>query len=151
MNQVYIEDEDEDNAPKPIFTSYKVYKIRNKKTGLYSNGRSYVSWSKDGKEWKTLAPVSNHLASYTKNGKYGNAYWNDKGGTPIEDVEIVQFTRSVSTIESKVDRGDEYLKAVLDKRAKRVAAQAKATAQYKLALAEQEFKMAQEKLNKLKG
>ena len=48
----------------------KLFKIRHKKTGLFSTGGSYVhldgvrGWNAKGKVWVGLGPVKNHLAQY---------------------------------------------------------------------------------------
>jgi hypothetical protein len=39
----------------------EVYKIRSKKTGLYSLGGATPQWSKHGKTWMGLGPLKNHL------------------------------------------------------------------------------------------
>lgn len=39
----------------------KVYKIRNKKTGLYSTGGMTPAFTKSGKTWSELAHLKNHL------------------------------------------------------------------------------------------
>jgi hypothetical protein len=41
------------------------YKIRDRKTGLYSTGGKPPSWSKNGKTWTTVGGLMNHL-SYLK-------------------------------------------------------------------------------------
>lgn len=39
----------------------KVYKIRNKKTGLYSTGGTSPKFTKSGKTWSQLSHLKNHL------------------------------------------------------------------------------------------
>lgn len=39
----------------------KYYKIRNKRTGLYSTGGKFPDWTKKGKSWATLGHVAAHL------------------------------------------------------------------------------------------
>lgn len=42
-----------------------VYKIRSKKTGLYSQGGAGpIGWSKVGKAWSSLAALKSHLTLY---------------------------------------------------------------------------------------
>lgn len=41
-----------------------IYRIKNTKTGMYSNGGSYPRWSKKGKIWKTLGYVRSHLRAF---------------------------------------------------------------------------------------
>lgn len=48
------------------------YKIRSKKTGLFSKGGGYAKfttsshWSANGKIWQGIGPLKNHLALYKK-------------------------------------------------------------------------------------
>lgn len=55
-----------------------VFKIRSKKTGLFSKGGSSPSewtWSKTGKVWKTIGQLRCHLAqhgSYASHGSFGS-------------------------------------------------------------------------------
>lgn len=51
----------------------KLYKIRNKETGLYSNGGSYTHWTKNGKVWKQLNHLSSHLNYHLNDNYYANA------------------------------------------------------------------------------
>lgn len=63
-----------------------VFKIRDKKTGLFSNPNSSTRWSKKGKIWTSRAALSLHL---------GCAEWQYKHG----DYEIVEIvTREVQSI-----------------------------------------------------
>jgi hypothetical protein len=39
------------------------YKIRDKNTGLYSNGGIYSSWGKHGKLWTSLGTLRSHLTT----------------------------------------------------------------------------------------
>ena len=43
----------------------KVYKIRNKETGLFKKGGGYylpeMGWSKSGKTWSSLGALKNHI------------------------------------------------------------------------------------------
>lgn len=39
----------------------KIYKIRDKQTGLFSTGGLYPKWSKIGKVWKTQGNLKSHL------------------------------------------------------------------------------------------
>lgn len=55
----------------PQLNSKTVYKIRNKNTGLYSKGGSYVNeskygWSQTGKTWSSRSALMGHLAQYVK-------------------------------------------------------------------------------------
>jgi len=54
------------------------YKIRNKRTGLFSRGGTTVSstnpfnWNKDGKVWKTKSSLGAHLSQYINYSRYNN-------------------------------------------------------------------------------
>jgi hypothetical protein len=88
------------------------FKIRNKKTGLYSKGGTdmlvsedprYPSrhWNKVGKTWTTRRALGGHLAQYV-DVPYDDA---KPSNVPIpEDWEIVEF----ETIEMKVVNAREY-------------------------------------------
>lgn len=44
----------------------KIYKIRNKKTGLFSTGGINPNWNKNGKNWKTLAHAKSSIRVATE-------------------------------------------------------------------------------------
>jgi hypothetical protein len=53
-----------------------IYKIRDKKTGLYSGGGSWVHWTKNGKSWGNIGHVKAHLKQvdyYRRGTVYANA------------------------------------------------------------------------------
>lgn len=63
----------------------KIYKIRDKDTGLYSGGGSFVRWSKNGKIWRNIGHLKNHLNIFVdynglKEGRY-----------PYRNAEIVEI------------------------------------------------------------
>jgi len=52
----------------------KVYKIRDKDTGLYALGGIYGGWNKTGKSWSTIGNLKGHLAMFEGSyNKYSNA------------------------------------------------------------------------------
>jgi len=64
----------------------KVYKIRNKETGMYKHGgHSYYSeWSKKGKTWSSLGNLKNHMRiEYTATRSLGNDPKYDSNGQPL--------------------------------------------------------------------
>jgi len=69
--------------------SKKIYKLRHKKTGLYSpggvNSKFKVRWSKNGKSWMEIGHVKNHL----------NLVMNSlillRGDVDWNDVELVEY------------------------------------------------------------
>jgi hypothetical protein len=65
------------------------YKIRHKKTGLYSKGGAYVNaegnnifWTKTGKTWDTIGKLRSHITSHL------NKYY---GATDMSDWEVIEF------------------------------------------------------------
>lgn len=62
----------------------KVYKIRDLKTGLFSSGGSYPTWSKNGKIWTTLGKCKSHLSMFKSD-------WGAKLGFPSPFWEVVEF------------------------------------------------------------
>ena len=82
----------------------KVYMIRRKKDGLFSNGGSYPSFTKRGKQWSRVGDIKSHLTQV-----YGNSYsfglevWNTEmqrhelklekffsNNNPYLDCEIIE-------------------------------------------------------------
>lgn len=66
------------------------FKIRHKKTGLYSKGGTYVNgagnnsfWNKSGKTWDTLGKLRAHITSHM-----GKSY---RDGTDMSDWEVIEF------------------------------------------------------------
>lgn len=99
---------------------HKIYKIRDKKTGLFSRGGSYGHgvWSKTGKSWGNIGHIKNHLNQYIDRGAKARDY-------PYEDAEIIEieldydkcYKEEVETlfnkqIENKKEAEDEYKKRV---------------------------------------
>jgi hypothetical protein len=65
------------------------YKIRHKKTGLYSKGGAYVNaegtnsfWTKTGKTWDSIGKLRSHITSHM------NKYY---GSTDMSDWEVIEF------------------------------------------------------------
>lgn len=65
-------------------TELKVYKVRDKDTGLYSSGGSKPKWSKKGKTWGNKGAVTNHLNMFC------NSWSEDVKDLP-EEWEIVEM------------------------------------------------------------
>ena len=59
----------------------KVYKLRNKKTGLFSLGGLYPKYNKSGKIWKRMSDLKLHLSMFDSN--------RDK--EYLDLVEIVEY------------------------------------------------------------
>lgn len=65
----------------------RMYKIRNKLTGLYSTGGTYPGWSKGGKLWKRKGDLASHFTIL------GNL-------KAYKDAEIVEVV--LSTVETNI-------------------------------------------------
>ncbi|MNH66463.1 hypothetical protein D3C73_184940 [compost metagenome] len=67
-------------------TIHKVFKIRNKETGLFSKGgtNTYNLWSKEGKSWSNIGHLKNHLNQFLNRWCKENPYENAE----IVEVEI---------------------------------------------------------------
>lgn len=67
----------------------KVFKVRSKKTGLFSTGsrNGYMRFSKNGKAWSNIGHVKSMLRQFDK----GNTYLHYMGGHTFDDLEIVTY------------------------------------------------------------
>lgn len=72
------------------------YKIRHKKSGLYSKGGGYVNsegtntfWNKTGKTWDTLGKLRAHITSHM------NKYY---GPTDMTDWEVIEYTATPTAV-----------------------------------------------------
>ena len=69
----------------------KIYKIRNKETGLFSKGGSNTLniWSKTGKSWSNIGHLKNHLNLHCK------YCWSEdpkkRSDYPYENAEIIEL------------------------------------------------------------
>ena len=93
--------------------SWTIYKIRRRIDGLFSTGGSTPSWSKKGKTWAGLGPLSNHLnlvVSYQENRhRHANRLVGHRGHEsiglkppephPYEDAEIVRYVTAEDSVE----------------------------------------------------
>lgn len=78
----------------------KIYKIRNKQTGLFSTGSCEPKWKKTGKIWKTIGALKNHLNLFdvefgfsepsSAGIYYGYNYYNSIYNN-LEDWEIIEY------------------------------------------------------------
>lgn len=75
-----------------------VYKIRDKKTGLFSTGGTIPRWKKVGKTWSGLGPITNHLVMWCDRYDYKN------GKRTVIDIpsewEIVKYELTEDEAES---------------------------------------------------
>lgn len=63
----------------------KLYKIRNKETGLYSTGGSIPRWTKVGKSWNNLAHLNSHLTAY-----YSRPYHAEYNNSEVVEFEVTE-------------------------------------------------------------
>jgi hypothetical protein len=142
-NQVHI-------TTNPSCETFKVYKVRRKSDGLYSNGGSWPYFNIKGKEWRTLSAVSSHIAQVTRNGKYNPSAWEQGNNEDdLSNIEIVTYECELKKTEVSVEGAVEYHEGIVRRRHKREARQATRKATRKVEQAKCEFDAACEKLNEL--
>lgn len=77
-----------------------VYKVRNKKTGLFSTGGTSPKWKPIGKIWTSLSAVKIHLSQFKTWSWEKQKYVKD--GLVSEDWEILEFDLSlVRTVDAR--------------------------------------------------
>lgn len=81
-----------------------IYKIRNKKSGLFSKGGLSPSFSKKGKIWNGIGPLKLHFNQFI-------------GSTYYEDCEVVEY----ELVEAEVAVSDcsDWMQASLERRKQR--------------------------------
>ena len=70
-----------------------IYKIRSKKTGLFSKGGSTPSFSKKGKIWNGIGPLKLHFNQFIGRGYIGRGYYED---CEVVEYELVEAEVAVS-------------------------------------------------------
>jgi hypothetical protein len=67
-------------------TKHKIYKIRDKSTGLFSKGgtSTYNLWTKEGKSWSNIGHIKNHINQFLNKGVKSKHY-------PYDNAEIVEI------------------------------------------------------------
>jgi hypothetical protein len=76
----------------------KFYKIRNKRTGLFSTGGVWPNWSRLGRTFNTIGHVRQHLSSYNCGNRMKETY---------ENAEIVEL----ETVENWTIEVDRFVKS----------------------------------------
>lgn len=102
--------------------TYKVWKIRRKSDGLFSTGGTWPSFTKKGKEWKTLSALSSHIV---QSHRHYDGYHDG-------DLEIVHYEYELKRFETGTQDVHQYITGLLERRAKREANAKRAAAKYKL-------------------
>ena len=74
---------------------FVAYKIRNRETGLFSNGGCAPKWNKKGKAWGSLGNLKLHLSmfkaySYNEQTKNVDKYYKLPAG--YDNAEIIKLT-----------------------------------------------------------
>lgn len=77
-------------------TTQTMFKIRSRKTGLFSKGGSDPTWNTTGKVWKRRGDLSSHFTQLTGRGKqiYANA--------DAEVVELETVTIEATSVETYI-------------------------------------------------
>ncbi len=91
---------------------HKVYKIRDKTTGLFSRGgsRSYNLWTKEGKSWTNIGHVKNHMSQFIRSQS------EKVKDYPYENAEILEVVINYEMC-FKSDANDLFTE-IIEKRAK---------------------------------
>lgn len=76
-------------------TEHVVYKIRNKRTGLFSAGGTEPKWTKLGKAWSGRGPLLSHLAQFR------TGSWRGKVIAIPSEWEVVPFLVTSSWAEGE--------------------------------------------------
>lgn len=82
-----------------------VYRIRHKKTGLWSKGGYWPRWSNKGKVWRSSSSLGGHLAMFYR--------WDHDGSRTyayepeVKDWEIVEYI--IQESEGKTVGADDYI------------------------------------------
>ena len=95
-----------------------MYKIYNPEKDLYSAGGSPIRWSKEGRIWKKISHIKNHIR--------GVVNWRQQNWNEYEDCIIVEFELNpianinIDTVieemqDSDKKRHDEYVKITEDR------------------------------------
>jgi hypothetical protein len=78
----------------------KVYKIRNKITGLFSTGGMEPKFNKKGKVWNGIGPLKNHLHQFDHVYHYDYdthiGYYTDETQKVYKDCEIIEYDLETS-------------------------------------------------------
>lgn len=79
----------------------KVYKIRNKITGLFSSGGLSPTFNKMGKVWNGIGPLKNHLHQFDheyhwRTKEDGGSYYTDETKIIYKDCEIIEYDLETS-------------------------------------------------------
>jgi len=72
----------------------KVYKIRDKNTGLFSTGGTQPDWNKEGKTWMSIGHIKNHLHQFIYT-EYNFDWTSHTEENKIpQEWEVVQYERT---------------------------------------------------------
>ena len=87
----------------------EIYKIKNMKTGLYSRGGFYPTYSKSGKIWKRKCDLSNHLTLAADTESYKDCVIEvlRVEEVPVEYLTIEEYYMPVQERREKADAARE--------------------------------------------
>jgi hypothetical protein len=78
----------------------KVFKIRDKNTGLFSTGGCQPDFNKEGKTWMSIGHIKNHLHQFIRT-IYNNDWSTHKEENRIpEEWEVIEYERTETEITS---------------------------------------------------
>lgn len=83
----------------------KMYKIRDKNTGLFSKGSSYIGFSKAGKVWNGMGPLKNHINALSGSGQraYANAEIVEMEMSVVDIIDMQKFIEDMKVAHDERD------------------------------------------------
>jgi hypothetical protein len=79
----------------------KIFKIRNKVTGLYSTGGCSPRWTKKGKIWTTIGHLKSHIRQLV--GRKWSLPLKDIANWELVELEVIEQENSVTPVQDMVN------------------------------------------------
>jgi hypothetical protein len=99
----------------------KVYKIRDKATGLFSSGGSMPDWSSKGKAWNNRGALSSHLSIVNNIGVYNNAEMIEYETIENAIIPIVDLLEQKKLKKAEQTRKyNEYIQKTIEERERKL-------------------------------
>ena len=82
-------------------TTRRVFKIRNPRSGLFSAGGMWPSFTKRGKEWPSLGALKNHITQIAKNGTafHGLSVYN---GCELLEITLTESSQGTHDLQAMI-------------------------------------------------